>query len=131
MYFKPGEPPRGLELPDSTRSGSRLHRCRAGSGCRVARVGPVSGLVLQREDRDESMYGGGTVAYRAYVAGRWVGWFGDGREWRGWRYGGRKWWACWREDGDTAARWNTELEFGTRAAAIAALLARVGSDSFQ
>lgn len=78
---------------------------------------------LEREQKP--MHAGGTVTYRVYVGDRWVGWVGDGREWRGWRYGGRRWWACWREDGDTAARWNTGLDFGTRTAAGAALLARV------
>ena len=75
---------------------------------------------LEREP--QVMHAGGEVTYRVFVADRWVGWIGDGREWRGWRYGGRRWWACWRQDGDTGARWNTELEFGARAAACAALL---------
>jgi len=77
---------------------------------------------LRLERQRQVMHAGGEVTYRVFVADRWVGWIGDGREWRGWRYGGRRWWACWRQDGDTGARWNTELEFGTRASALAALL---------
>lgn len=87
----------------------------------------MSAARLQREQRDEPMHAGGTVGYRVYLGGRWVGWVGDGREWHGWRYGGRRWWACWREDGDAAARWNTDLEHGSRAAAIAALLDQVAA----
>lgn len=75
--------------------------------------------------RQGPLHSGGTVAYRVHVDGRWVGWVGDGRAWRGWRHGGRRWWACWREDGDTAARWSTDLEYGTRAAALAALTGRL------
>ena len=73
----------------------------------------------------DAMDAGGEVAYRVELDGRPVGWVGDGRPWRGWRYGGRKWWACWREEGDTAARWSSELEFPIRSAALAALLAEV------
>lgn len=80
---------------------------------------------LQLEQRDKPMYVGGTTDHRVYLEGRWVGWVGDGREWRGWRYGARRWWACWREDDDTAARWNTGLEHTSRAAALAALLAEI------
>jgi hypothetical protein len=76
-------------------------------------------------DSDVSPHSGGVMVYRVNVDGRWIGWVGDGREWRGWRYGGRKWWACWREDGDTAARWNTDLTCATRKAALAALLEQV------
>jgi hypothetical protein len=72
------------------------------------------------------MHAGGSVTYRVYAAGRWVGWVGDGRPWRGWRYGGRKWWACWREDDDTAARWGSDLEYATRSEALAALAERLG-----
>ena len=79
---------------------------------------------LQREP--EAMHGGGEVAYRVTVNGRWVGWVGDGREWRGWRFGSRRWWACWREDGDTAARWNSDLVHTSRRAAVDNLLTRVG-----
>jgi hypothetical protein len=74
------------------------------------------------ERTDTALHSGGTVAYRVLVAGRWVGWVGDGRPWRGWRFGGRRWWACWREDGDTAARWGTDLVHPTRRIALAALL---------
>jgi hypothetical protein len=68
---------------------------------------------------------GGTVIYRATLDGRWVGWVGDGRIWRGWRYSGRLWFACWRQDGDPAARWCSELAYRTRTAAITALLDRI------
>lgn len=78
---------------------------------------------LVRETERGAMHAGGTVTYRVLVDGRWVGWVGDGREWRGWGYGGRRWWACWREDGDAAARWSTGLDYRTRAAALTALLA--------
>ena len=75
-----------------------------------------------RLERTDGLHGGGTVAYRVLVAGRWVGWIGDGRPWRGWRYGGRYWWACWREDGDNAARWSTDLDYLSRRTALTALL---------
>lgn len=75
-----------------------------------------------RLERTDGLHGGGTVAYRVLVAGRWVGWVGDGRPWRGWRYGGRRWWACWREDGDDAARWSTDLDYVSRRTAVVALL---------
>jgi hypothetical protein len=89
----------------------------------------MSGPVLTKDERG-SMAGGGTVSYRVALDGRWIGWVGDERTWRGWRYSGRKWWACWREDGDTAARWNShtyEDDCGhpTRAAALADLVAHV------
>jgi hypothetical protein len=70
-------------------------------------------------------HAGGSVTYRVFFGERWVGWVGDGREWRGWRYGGRRWWACWREDGDTAARWNSDLTHSTRRAALGDLLTKV------
>ncbi|WP_446225002.1 hypothetical protein ACTWPB_07750 [Nocardia sp. IBHARD005] len=55
---------------------------------------------------------------------RWVGWVGTARKWRGHSYGGLKWWACWREDGDTHARWSSEsTAYPTRKAALAALQA--------
>lgn len=79
-------------------------------------------------DLDHEAYSGGTVTYRVTIDGRWIGWVGDMRPWRGSRYGGRQWWACWREDGDDAARWNTfshVTQHGTRAAALADLLAQV------
>ncbi len=69
----------------------------------------------------EAMHAGGDVAYRVTVDGRWIGWVGDARPWRGWRYGQRYWWACWREEGDKAARWNSG-DLPTRKAAIQALL---------
>lgn len=51
---------------------------------------------------------GGTVTFLVYdSAGRWIGWVGDERRWRGYRYGARRWWSCWRELGDTNARWNS------------------------
>lgn len=61
---------------------------------------------------------GGTVLFRAYVDGRWVGWVGDSRKWRGHRYGARKWWACHREDGDQYARRRAD-GLGSRRAAVA------------
>lgn len=73
----------------------------------------------------DAMHAFGSVTYRVLVGGRWVGWVGDGRPWRGWRWGGRRWWACWRQDGDSAARWSTDLDFPTRAAALAALIAQI------
>lgn len=82
-------------------------------------------LRRERVGRPDEFHSGGTVTYRVTVAGRWVGWVGDGRAWRGWRYGRRQWWACWREHGDTAARWSTGLAYPTRKAALAALLTHV------
>ncbi|WP_157115800.1 hypothetical protein [Nocardia puris] len=62
------------------------------------------------------------MVYAAHVDGRRIGWVGDERAWRGHRFGGRRWWAAWREDGDTAARWNTgDHPLRTRAEAVAAL----------
>lgn len=88
----------------------------------------MSAPVLTVDVERGAMHGGGTVAYRVEVDGRWIGWVGDGREWRGYGYGGRRWWACWREDGDTAARWNTAgLTHATRASALEALIAVVRS----
>ncbi len=82
---------------------------------------------LVKDPGRASMASGGTVVYRVLLDGRWIGWVGDERPWRGWRYGARKWWACWREDGDTAARWNSfdSKPHATRAAALADLLGRV------
>ncbi|GAA1223169.1 hypothetical protein GCM10009676_00540 [Prauserella halophila] len=85
---------------------------------------PGTGETLERV---EAMHEGGTVAYRVTVDGVFVGWVGDGAPWRGHRYGGRRWWATWRQDGDTAARWSSELEYPTRARALAALVARITS----
>lgn len=66
---------------------------------------------------------GGTVVYRVTANGTWIGWIGDYRDWKGWRYGQRRWWACWRQDGDTAARWN-QTDLSTRTAARDALIAK-------
>ena len=83
---------------------------------------------LQQTTNPEALHCGGTVTYRVVLGDRWVGWIGDGRPWRGWRYGSRRWWACWREEGDTAARWNSDLVHPTRRDALAALLARINDD---
>ena len=96
--------------------------------CRTAR--PAASGAVQRPARPklvkvDPMQAGGEVAYRVEVDGRPVGWVGDGRPWRGHRFGGRRWFACWREDGDTAARWDSGLGYGARSAALAALLAEV------
>ncbi|MFC9966363.1 hypothetical protein ACFVH4_19210 [Nocardia ignorata] len=63
-------------------------------------------------------------SFAVHLDGQWIGWVGTARAWRGSRFGALKWWACWREDGDTAARWSSEpTAHPTRKAAIAALLA--------
>jgi hypothetical protein len=82
--------------------------------------------VLTKEPNRDMDAAGGTVTYRVTLDGRWVGWVGDCREWRGWRFGGREWWACWREDGDGAARWNSfgTHSFATRKHAVAELVSR-------
>ena len=80
-------------------------------------------LTLRKSDRGR-MAMGGTVSYEVYFDGRWIGWVGDDREGYGMRPP-RRWWACWREDGDQAARWNG-VGYRTRAAAVDALTARVG-----
>lgn len=82
-----------------------------------------------RLERTDGLHSGGTVAYRVLVAGQWVGWIGDGRPWRGWRYGGRRWWACWREDGDNAARWSTDLDYLSRRTALTALLSHATQEA--
>jgi len=79
------------------------------------------------KDPTDRPWSGGTVVYRVTVDGTWVGWIGDGRAWKGWRFGGRRWWACWREDGDTAARWSSNLDYRSRTAARLALLIRIAS----
>ncbi|SDN70434.1 hypothetical protein [Lentzea jiangxiensis] len=84
-------------------------------------------LELSKETSRGDLWLGGTVTYRVTLDGVWVGWVGDGRRWRGWGYGGRRWWACWRQDGDTAARWSSELEHGTRIEALNALRNRIGT----
>jgi hypothetical protein len=76
-------------------------------------------------DPDSEPWLGGTVLRRVLLDDRWIGWVGDGRRWRGWGYGGRRWFACWRQDGDTAARWSSELDYPTRKAALTALLDHV------
>lgn len=80
-------------------------------------------IVVRRSDRGR-MAGGGTVSYTVEIDGRWVGWVGDERRFTGVRFAGRRWWACHREEGDRAARWNTE-GLRTRAAAVDALAERV------
>lgn len=80
-------------------------------------------IVLRTSDRG-AMAGGGTTSLEVYLDGRWIGWVGDERRFTGTRFGGRRWWACHREDGDTAARWNTEGH-RSRTAAVDALVARV------
>jgi hypothetical protein len=74
-------------------------------------------IELRRDDQAENA-SGGTVTFKAYAGGRWVGWVGDAREWRGHRYGGRRWWACWREEGDDYARDRAD-DLTTRRAAVA------------
>lgn len=92
---------------------------------KAAMIADGGGLVLRAETDSTIMHGGGTRTYRAYLDGEWVGWVGDGRRFTGTRYGGRKWWACWRQDGDTAARWSSGLAYPTREAAKTALAAEV------
>lgn len=83
---------------------------------------------LERVDDKRVLAGGGSVVYRVFLDGRWIGWVGDQRPWRGHRFGGKSWWACWREEGDLAARWNSlsnTVPFPTRSAAVAGLAAQV------
>jgi hypothetical protein len=82
-------------------------------------------LQLRKEPDDDLLHSGGKVTYRVYDGDRWIGWVGDGRKWQGHRYGGQKWWACWREDGDAAARWSTGLRYATRQDAVDGLAARI------
>lgn len=82
-------------------------------------------VTIVRAGDGDGFHAGGTVTYRVHIDGRWVGWVGDGREWRGWRYGQRRWWACWRQEGDTAARWNSDLTHPTRRAALVDLTDQV------
>lgn len=92
---------------------------------------PTRAGLLVPLDLDEFDHaGGGTVTFLAYdSAGRWIGWVGDERLWRGHRYGARRWWSCWRQLGDTAARWNSHpagtTGLSSRKAAREALLAVV------
>lgn len=76
-------------------------------------------------DPAHGTWSGGTVRFRVTVDGTWVGWIGDGRAWKGSHYGARRWWACWRQNGDTAARWSSNLDYPSRTAARVALLARI------
>lgn len=69
------------------------------------------------------MMSGGTVAYTVHLDGLWLGWVGDGRDWTGSGFGGRYWWACWRETGDTAARWCSDPVHRTRRDALIDLFA--------
>ena len=80
-------------------------------------------ITLRKSDRGR-MATGGTVSHEVYLDGRWIGWVGDARRFTGIGFGGRRWWACHRQDGDTAARWNSEGH-GSRKAALQALIARV------
>lgn len=86
-------------------------------------------LVRETPERVERLRAlGGDVVYRVELDRRWVGWVGDERAWRGSRYGARRWWSCWRQDGDTAARWNNgDTSLPTRAAALTALLDQVSA----
>jgi hypothetical protein len=100
---------------------SRLHRHARGD-VRLGDVVPVTDATLRAETGRR--HAGGTVTHRVYLAGRWVGWVGDGREWLGHDYGPRRWWAAHREEGDTAARANSGLVHGSRTAALAWLTER-------
>src|SRR5436305_1697134 len=82
-------------------------------------------LQLRKDLTDDAVHSGGKVTYRVYDGDRWIGWVGDGRRWRGHRYGAQEWWACWREDGDTAARWSSGLRYAKRADAVDGLAARI------
>jgi hypothetical protein len=80
---------------------------------------------LEAEPQDDMRHAGGSVTDRVLLDGRWIGWIGDRREWCGSHYSGRRWWACWREDGDTAARWTIDLGYRTCASAWSALLEKL------
>lgn len=69
---------------------------------------------------------GGTVTLKVVHEGTWIGWIGDGRKFNGSTFGARKWFACWRQEGDTAARWCSELEFTSKKRALVALVRQVG-----
>lgn len=81
--------------------------------------------LVRVDDPEWTHAAGGRITYRVFLGDRWVGWVGDGREWDGARFAGRRWWTCWRQDGDTAARWGSGLTARCRADAVAALVARV------
>ena len=83
-------------------------------------------IQLRRDEQAEKA-SGGTVTFKAYARGRWVGWVGDQREWKGHRFGSRRWFACWREDGDEYARERVD-GLTTRSAAVAWLTERTGGD---
>ena len=102
--------------------GPRHHRVRPARRGPAPAGGRMNPTCASRKDRSRSAQwrDGRLSAFWSPV--RWVGWVGDGRPWRGWRYGGRHWWACWREHGDTAARWRTDLVHPTRRIALDALL---------
>lgn len=82
-------------------------------------------LQLRKDLNDDALHSGGKVTYRVYDGDRWIGWVGDGRRWGGSRYKAQQWWACWREDGDTAARWNSGLRYAKRQDAVDGLAARI------
>ncbi|MEV6244516.1 hypothetical protein [Lentzea sp. NPDC051838] len=81
--------------------------------------------ITLNEDPTHGTWSGGTVVYRVTVDDTWIGWVGDGRKWKGSHYGPVRWWACWRQDGDTAARWCSDLDYRSRNAARLALLVRI------
>jgi hypothetical protein len=81
---------------------------------------PAPAVRLVREPLGP-LHGHGTVTWQVHVGGRWVGWVGDARDWTGYGFAGRYWWACWRQDGDTAARDN-RYHVSTRRAALAWLI---------
>lgn len=83
----------------------------------------MTGIELKKTDEVEAGLCG-TVVYAVLVDGHRIGWVGDHRQFRGTRYGGRQWWACWREEGDSAAREDSinDASFHARKAAVGALL---------
>lgn len=78
---------------------------------------------------DNPGWQGGTVTFKVVHEGTWIGWVGDGRSFNGSRYGARKWWACWRQEGDTAARWCSDLEYTSKKRALVALMRRLAEGS--
>jgi hypothetical protein len=78
------------------------------------------------KDTSPIEWDGGTVRYIVHDAtGRFVGYIGDGRAWVGHQYGGRRWWAAYRLDGDTSARWSSDLDYTSRRSALEALKGQV------